>query len=117
MKYDKDDKMKRLVDTIGELLLEKGHQAIGINQVAAHAGISKPMIYDYFGSLNELVKAYIRKKDYWMPFFEQLQLPDAGDRAALEAFFKLTLQEEFLYFFQEPEMQRLILWQISTVSP
>lgn len=117
MKYDKDDKMKRLVDTIGELLLEKGHQAIGINQVAAHAGISKPMIYDYFGSLNELVKAYIRKKDYWMPFFEQLTLPDAGDRAALEAFFKLTLQEEFLYFFQEPEMQRLILWQISTVSP
>lgn len=117
MKYDKDDKIKRLVDTIGELLLEKGHQAIGINQVAAHAGISKPIIYDYFGSLNELVKAYIRKKDYWMPFFDQLELPDAGDRAALEAFFTVTLQEEFLYFFQEPEMQRLILWQISTISP
>jgi len=117
MKYDKDEKIRRLVESIGELLLEKGHQAIGINQVAAHARISKPMIYDYFGSLNELVKAYIRKKDYWMPFFEQLQLPDAGDHEALESFFTLTLQEEFLYFYQEPEMQRLILWQISTVSP
>ena len=50
---------QRLLSAIQELIEESGFEKLGINAVASKAGVSKMLIYRYFGSLDGLVAAYI----------------------------------------------------------
>ncbi len=111
---NKEQTIARLIAAVGCILAGKGHRGIGINRIAAEAGVSKPMIYDYFGGLKNLLKAYIHQKDYWLPYFENLALPEESE---LKDVLIKTLQEQFRYFKNEPEMQKIILWQISEANP
>lgn len=110
---DKEETIRKLIAAVGRILREKGHPGIGVNKVALEAGVSKPMIYEYFGGLNNLLKTYIRQKDYWLPYFEQLETSEGVSPEALKALYIHILQEQLRYFHQEKEMQKLILWQIS----
>jgi len=42
------------------VLAERGLQAVGVNRVAERAGVSKVLIYRYFGGLEGLVSYYIK---------------------------------------------------------
>lgn len=48
-----------LIKAVDELIEEKGFEGLGINAVAAKAGVSKMLIYRYFNSLEGLIAAYI----------------------------------------------------------
>jgi AcrR family transcriptional regulator len=48
---------RRLIDTTIELVREKGFRAIGINAIAHRAGLSKVLIYRYFGDLSGLLES------------------------------------------------------------
>ncbi|MEG0647254.1 MAG: TetR/AcrR family transcriptional regulator, partial [Bacteroides sp.] len=48
---DREATEKRLIDTIGQMVAEQGFEKIGINAVAAQSGVSKILIYRYFGSV------------------------------------------------------------------
>ena len=43
---------QRLLSAIQELIEESGFEKLGINAVASKAGVSKMLIYRYFGSLD-----------------------------------------------------------------
>jgi AcrR family transcriptional regulator len=112
-----DEKMLRLIDAVGETLIEKGYNGLGVNKIATRAGVSKPMVYQYFGSFSGLLKAYISGKDSWVPYFKSLNLPDKPTTEDLKNCFIKMLQDQFRYFHQEKEMQRLIHWQVSEYNP
>jgi AcrR family transcriptional regulator len=112
-----DEKMSRLIDAVGETLIEKGYNGLGVNKIATRAGVSKPMVYQYFGSFSGLLKAYISGKDSWVPYFKSLNLPDKPTTEDLKNCFIKMLQDQFRYFHQEKEMQRLIHWQVSEYNP
>jgi len=114
---NKEQTIRRLTDAVGRIMTEKGYNGIGVNQVSVASGVSKPMIYEYFGGLNNLLKAYISEKDYWLPFFETLKLPADFSGEELKNLYINILQEQFRYFSAEKEMQKLILWQISEPNP
>ena len=61
-----------LIKAVDELIEENGFEGLGINAVAAKAGVSKMLIYRYFNSLDGLIAAYIQQHDYWINFDEQL---------------------------------------------
>jgi len=63
---------KRLLDTIGKMIAERGFKKIGINAVSAQSGVSKVLIYRYFGSIEGLIIAYIRQYDFWINFPRKL---------------------------------------------
>jgi AcrR family transcriptional regulator len=112
-KKNRDETMKRLIAAVGEILTEKGYTGLGINKVALHAGVSKELIYRYFDSMNNLLKTYINGKDYWLPVLAHLNknvLTNGGDAKQL---FTGLMKEQFFFFYEEPEMQKFILWQIS----
>lgn len=46
---------RRLLDAARELAVEGGYDAVGIRQVAAHAGVSAPTAYLYFSSKDHLL--------------------------------------------------------------
>lgn len=110
---NEEDKRRRLVAAVGSLLAEEGHTALGLNKIAWKAGVSKPMIYRYFGGLNGLLKAYIERRDSWLPCFEQLDLPAEPTAEELQRCLTRLLQDQFRALYQNREMQKLVLWQIS----
>ena len=61
-----------LLDAVRELVEESGFENVGVNAVATRAGVSKMLIYRYFGSLDGLIAAYIRQHDFWINFDEEL---------------------------------------------
>ncbi|WP_454802981.1 TetR/AcrR family transcriptional regulator [Mucilaginibacter phyllosphaerae] len=112
-----DEKMSRLIDAVGKTLIEKGYHGLGVNKIAVRSGVSKPMVYQYFGSFSGLLKAYISGKDSWVPYFKSLNLPERPTTEDLKNLFIKMLQDQFRYFHQEKEMQRLIHWQVSEYNP
>ena len=112
-KRNEADKRARLIRAVGETLREEGHRGLGLNRIALRAGVSKPMVYRYFGGLNGLLKAYIESQDSWLPYFEKLNLPARPRTEELKQCFIRLLQDQFRFFYANQEMQKLILWQIS----
>jgi len=116
-KRNPDEKKSLLIEAVGAILTEEGYQGLGLNRIAVRAGVSKPMVYEYFGNLNGLLKAYIGRKDTWLAYFESLELPENPTTEELKDCFIRMLQDQFRYFHQDREMQKLVLWQISEFNP
>jgi len=116
-KRNRDDKIFRLIGAVGETLAEEGHHGLGMNKIALRAGVSKPMVYEYFGNQNGLLKAYIGRKDSWLAYFESLELPEDPTTEELKDCFIKMLQDQFRFFHSDKEMQKLVLWQISEYNP
>ncbi|MBS1504481.1 MAG: TetR/AcrR family transcriptional regulator [Bacteroidetes bacterium] len=112
-KKNKDETMKRLVGAVGEILKEKGYAGVGVNKIAIQAGVTKELIYRYFGGLNNLLGTYIKSKDYWQPLLAELNGSGMAEEQDLLRLFIGLLQDQFRFFYEEKEMQKLILWQIS----
>ncbi|MDP9078820.1 MAG: TetR/AcrR family transcriptional regulator [Bacteroidota bacterium] len=114
---NKEQTIEMLIGAVGELLLEKGHQAIGVNKIAAAAGVSKPMIYTYFGGLNGLLLAYMERKGFGLQQFEAMDLSGNLADGALKAAIINHLQGLFHHARHDPEVQKLILWQVAGYNP
>lgn len=76
------------------------------------------MIYRYFGNVNYLIEAYVIENDYWMKFSDKVrEMIDQNSYSGSQPLITDILQNQFKFFFSEPEMQALILWEISGDSP
>lgn len=105
---DREATEQRLLDTIGEMIAEIGFEKIGINAVATQSGVSKILIYRYFGSVEGLIAAYIKQHDFWINF--PLDFPD---REQLPAFLKRTFQNQIEQLRNDPTAKRLYRWELS----
>ncbi len=56
---------QRILDAVGQLLLEQGYPAVGVNAVARRAGCDKVLIYRYFGGFDELLLAFAETSELW----------------------------------------------------
>ncbi|MFB9843932.1 TetR/AcrR family transcriptional regulator [Mucilaginibacter ginsenosidivorans] len=108
--------MKRLIEAVGQILKDKGYTGLGVNKIAFQAGVSKELIYRYFDSLNNLLKAYISGKDYWQPLLTELSVAAIEKPPDMLQLFVTLLQDQFRFFYEEKEMQKFILWQISELN-
>src|ERR1700761_7157439 len=116
-KRNPDERRLKLIEAVGETLKEKGYESLGLNKSAAQAGVSKPMVYEYYGSLNGLLKAYIAGKDSWVPYLESLELAEHPTAEELKNCFIKMLQDQFRFFHGEKEVQRLVHWQMRGYNP
>lgn len=53
---------ERIMEAADRLFYQKGIRAVGVDAVAAEAGISKRSLYDTFASKDALVAAYLRQR-------------------------------------------------------
>lgn len=105
---DREATEKRLLNTIGEMIANDGFEKIGINAVATQSGVSKILIYRYFGSVEGLMAAYIRQHDFWLNF--PLEFPE---REQLSAFVKKMFQGQIEQLRSNPTLKRLYRWELS----
>ena len=54
---------RTILDTAGRLFYERGIAAVGVDAIAAEAGVTKKTMYDQFGSKAALVVAYLEERD------------------------------------------------------
>ena len=101
---DRDVTEQRMLKAVGEMIRRDGFEKLGVNAVAAHCGVSKILIYRYFGSLDGLLAAYIRQHDFWINF--PLDIPG---RAHLPEFLKKTFRTMIGRLHGDPTLRRLYL--------
>jgi AcrR family transcriptional regulator len=54
----------RLLDAADELFYAEGVHTVGIDRVIERAGVAKASLYSTFGSKDELIRAYLERKDH-----------------------------------------------------
>lgn len=106
---DRQATERRLLKTVGEMIAENGFEKIGINAVANCSGVSKVLIYRYFGSVEGLMAAYIQQHDFWINF--SLELPD---RSQLPLFLKTMFRRQIEQLRSNPVLKRLYRWELSS---
>ena len=63
---DRELTERKILDAVGSIIASDGFESVGINVVAQRAGVSKMLIYRYFGGLNGLLSKYLLQKDFWV---------------------------------------------------
>ncbi|MFC7327707.1 TetR/AcrR family transcriptional regulator [Marinactinospora rubrisoli] len=74
---------RRVLDAASDLFYREGIHAVGVEAIAAAAGVTKKTLYDRFGSKDRLVAAYLRARDArWRTWLTEYVAARAGDPAA-----------------------------------
>lgn len=60
---DTDEARVRLLDTAEELFYERGIQTVGIDELRSVSGVSLKRLYQCFPAKQQLVEAYLRRRD------------------------------------------------------
>ncbi|WP_031530890.1 TetR/AcrR family transcriptional regulator [Dyadobacter crusticola] len=113
-KKDKEETKKKLIQATGEIFMSKGYHGLKAAKIAYVAGVSKTLIYRYFGNVEELFKAYLSEKDFWVSMEDQVEeLLEANRHDFGKELAKKTLEAQISYFIQNKEMQEIMRWQIT----
>lgn len=106
---DRELSEEKLINAVGDLIQKVGFENIGINQVAKHAGFSKNLIYRYFGSLDGLIYAYMKKHDFWVNTI--IEIPDINN---LKEYLKGLFRRQIIDHRGNVAFKRLRRWELST---
>lgn len=73
---NKEVTKRKLLNAVGHIIENDGFAALGVNKVAKAAGVSKALIYRYFGNFFTLVQSCVEEKDFWakyLAFYERAE--------------------------------------------
>ncbi len=111
---DKARSTQKLIDAVGKVIKTKGYTGLSATNIAKEAGLSRRLITMYFKSVDDLIETYVRSKDYWMAAAgDATTLIEGNEGENTKAILDSLLQNQLDYFYTNPEMQKIILWEIS----
>lgn len=81
---------RRALDAASALFYERGIHAVGVDLIAAEAGVTKKTLYDRFGSKEQIVVEYLAARDerwqaFLAPYVEAATTPRARILAVFDA--------------------------------
>lgn len=62
-RLSREDRKRQLLDVAWELIRKEGTDALTLGHLAEQAGVTKPVVYDHFGSRNGLLAALYKEYD------------------------------------------------------
>ena len=116
-KWDSEETKRLIMETVSEIMKESGHTDLEVMKITRRMGKSKGVIGYHYDNLNELLKLYIQQKDYWPALFERFDFKDQPGEQLIRQLMIELMQDNLKLFKDTPEMQKIILWQISQASP
>ncbi|MCK9159693.1 MAG: TetR/AcrR family transcriptional regulator [Bacteroidaceae bacterium] len=99
---------QNLLNAVHVLVEEVGFEGLGINAIAAKAGVSKMLIYRYFNSLDGLISAYIAQYDFWIN--AKLEVPE---KEHLGDFIKTIFANQIKTMRENYTLRRLYRWELA----
>ena len=118
-------KRRKILDAAIECFATTGYHAVSISELAAHAGVSKGLMYNYFKSKDELLKSIFHEvMGEMMELFDTDQKGeiDRNDLAHyLERLFRhlqsnLILWKMYMAIFSQPAVQLILSEEIQAAS-
>lgn len=103
---------KKLLDAVGDIITEEGFEKVGVNAVAKKAGISKMLIYRYFGGIDELIAKYILHHDYWINIDSH---PSISENVG--EYLKQMFRKQITQLREDITLKRLYRWELSSKNP
>lgn len=100
---------EKILEAVGSIIENQGFEKVGINAIATEAGVSKMLIYRYFGGVEELIAQYLIQKDYWVNTDAAIINPEAvGD--SIKSMFRRQVEQ----LRNDITLRRLYRWELST---
>lgn len=100
---------QKLIKAVDHIVNARGFKGLGVNKVAKQAGVSKILIYRYFGTFERLLKCCVYEKDFWTNHMANSRVVQCNSSSLKDLFNGLLDEEQFSSFFQHCEMEALIL--------
>lgn len=115
---NKEQTKRRFLDAVGRIVQKEGFGGLKVNKIAREAKADKQLIYRYFDTPKELVLAHIQEKDYWMAYADEMT-KTAKEHAGggMKNLIISILTNQYEFFLNDDEMQKLILYQITEKNP
>lgn len=100
---------EKILEAVGSIIENQGFEKVGINAIATEAGVSKMLIYRYFGGVEELIAQYLIQKDYWANTDAAMINPEAvGD--SIKSMFRQQVEQ----LRNDVTLRRLYRWELFT---
>ena len=100
---------EKILEAVGSIIENQGFEKVGINAIATEAGVSKMLIYRYFGGVEELIAQYLIQKDYWANTDAAIINPEAvGD--SIKSMFRQQVEQ----LRNDITLRQLYRWELST---
>ncbi|MGY0040667.1 TetR/AcrR family transcriptional regulator [Pedobacter sp. NJ-S-72] len=105
---NKENTKRKLLDAVGVILKKDGFSGLGVNKVAKLSGVSKILIYRYFGDFNQMVRAYVVENNFWTNNLAEPSVSE-GSTPSIQELIKTLLKERFNSFYDHCEMEAMVL--------
>ena len=109
---DREATSQWIVDCAAQVLAKGGYGSLGVNALAAAAGVDKQLIYRYFGGIDGVVRALGSRLEFWLGG----PLPVTPGEPYAKAVARLLVAYlERLH--DNPLLQGLLAWELAEPSP
>jgi AcrR family transcriptional regulator len=106
-----------ILRALEELLTRRGFEGLGVNAVAQAAGVSKELIYRYFGGLEGLILAWVEERDYWSIRRIDSAQQELGAGADAKTMMRHSLKTFLRDLRSKPQIQEIRRWEVHSRSP
>ena len=121
----RENKRRKILDSAIECFATKGYHAVSISELAAHAGVSKGLMYNYFKSKDELLKCIFSEiMEVMMALIDKDQSGEIDKKSLLQYFERLIshlksnliLWKMYMAIFSQPAVQLILSEEIQAAS-
>ncbi|WP_433173195.1 TetR/AcrR family transcriptional regulator [Actinoallomurus sp. CA-150999] len=116
------DREQQMLDVAEEVFAERGYGAVSMEEIAERVGLSKPMLYEYFGSKEGLLLGVIRRARGELRETTEQAVGAAGSpeevmRRGYVAYFRFNAahRRAWLVLLQEPVLMRSAAEEIEAI--
>lgn len=99
------ERREQILDSAADLIVTRGLTSCTLEGVAAHAQISKPLIYKYFPRLEDLLKALVERE---YGFLRSRSLRKLPANMPYEEVMQRAAQRALEYFYERGPIMRLL---------
>ena len=116
-KWDSEATKQSAMEAVWTIMKENGFSDLEVMEITRRMGKSKGMIGYHYDNVNQLLKQWIEQKDYWPILFQRFDLENPPGEEEIKKLFTELMQDNLKLFQVTPEMQKIILWQITQERP
>ncbi len=109
-KRSKAEIERDLVAAITDIVVQRGFTQLAINNVSEQAHVTKRVIYENYGTFENLLRVYFVKHDFWT---DLVLSKIAGECSDAKDFFVAVLKEFYRTFDENPIFQCIVRWEIA----
>lgn len=114
---NKERTKDKLMNAVGAILKKEGFTGLNVSKVATKANLDRKLIYDYFGSMEGLVKEYLNSRDFYSIDIDQTKeiVEQSKSDMGKETLCNL-LENQLSSLVANEELRRIISWGVCESS-